>query len=218
MVERATQEYRFLRRTVSIQFGTKHKQDEMVTLVRNKLPEVQATTLPAQILRNRGMLDNQSSTGRGFGRGSGSSVGRIKRIPARSGTELDLGRHNGSFVPRPLRNGEAGPIPEIINIGPPGVVTITDALDDEGSTWITTVPVDISAIRVLTEAEQNIVNENVRHIYMSKESCTLEMSNLPDKEADAVYALIEDTDRITLIVMVGKMIQIRIRLTSISNF
>jgi phosphopantothenate synthetase len=44
------------------------------------------------------------------------------------------------------------------------------------------------------------------------------MNNLPDKEADAVYARLEDTDRINSIVKVGKMIPTRIHLSSISNF
>jgi hypothetical protein len=67
---------------------------------------------------------------------------------------------------------------------------ITDVLEDDASTGITTVPVDIEAIRVLTETKHNIIYDNVQHIYMSKESCTLNMKNLPDKEADEVYALI----------------------------
>jgi hypothetical protein len=116
-----------------------------MTLVKDRLPGVQVAT-SSRIIRNRGLQANQPSTGRGFVRGGGSSDGRKNRIPARTGTELDLGIFNGSFVPRPLRNGEAAPIPENIHINPPGVVTITDVLDKEESTGITTVPVNIEAI------------------------------------------------------------------------
>jgi hypothetical protein len=181
--------YKEMSRYSSVQ-NILNKQDEMVTLVRDKQPGVQVANLPSGIVRNRGMQANQVCPGRGFGLGGGSSDGRALRVPACTCTELDLGWYNGNIVQRPLQNGEAASIPENISIGPPGVVIFTDVLDDKAPTGITMDLVDMEAIRVLTESEQNIIYDNVQHIYMSKESCTLNMNNLPVKEADAVYALI----------------------------